>query len=323
MSVWLWQWQQQWRRKLVRRSITQFIVASDVVASRPNPLPEWMSNYTTQSKNQATNPPAQNTRSEANIVTIMDKVMLSCVQMNPTIKIDPKQAASQKYLMELLCEMERAVVDAETGDLLEYRHLLCHPKYQKFWGKSFGKEIGRLAQKFTRCGQWNWHDGFYLQRKNTLRQLQRHHLHKIFLHSKAWKEGSIQVQNYCWWQSNQLSRRLQHTNGCSPQRKIIAEQCPLHQGSWVYYLRHFQFLSQNLAETKIIRQVKDRWFSKGCSWTLQVTREIHPRRFCLCRNQKRNIRIAPKWNPIQRDVGREIRKSRIQEKQVNTWFVDA
>ena len=79
-----------------------------------------MSTYTTQSQNQATDTPAQNTRSEANIVSIMDKVMLSCVQMNPTIKIDPKQVASQKYLMELLCEMERAVLDAETGDLLEY-----------------------------------------------------------------------------------------------------------------------------------------------------------------------------------------------------------
>ena len=272
MAVWLWQWQRQWRRKIGRRSITQFIVASDVVASRSKPLSECMSTYTTQSQNQATDTPAQNTRSEANIVSIMDKVMLSCVQMNPTIKIDPKQVASQKYLMELLCEMERAVLDAETGDLLEYWHLLCHPKYQKSLGKIIWERNWPFSPRLTRCGQWNWHDGFYLQGKNTLRQLQRQHLHHIFLHGKAWKEGSIQVQNYCWWQSNKLSRRLQHTNGWSPQRKIIAEQCPLHQGSWVYYLRQFQFLSQHPAETNIIRQVKDGWFSKGCYCTLQVTR---------------------------------------------------
>ena len=35
--------------------------------------------------------------------------------------------------------MAGAVLDAETGDLLEYRHLLCHPKYQKVWIKEFGK----------------------------------------------------------------------------------------------------------------------------------------------------------------------------------------
>ncbi len=33
----------------------------------------------------------------------------------------------------------------KTGDLLEYRHLLKHPKYKDVWSQSFGKEIRRLA----------------------------------------------------------------------------------------------------------------------------------------------------------------------------------
>jgi len=37
------------------------------------------------------------------------------------------------------------VLDDETGDLLEYRHLLKHPKYRDVWSQSFGKEIRRLA----------------------------------------------------------------------------------------------------------------------------------------------------------------------------------
>ena len=38
------------------------------------------------------------------------------------------------------------VLDAETGDLLEYRHLMKRPKYRVIWGASFRNEIGQLAQ---------------------------------------------------------------------------------------------------------------------------------------------------------------------------------
>ena len=37
-------------------------------------------------------------------------------------------------------------MDAETGDLLEYRQLIKNPKHEKEWKYSFGNEIGRLAQ---------------------------------------------------------------------------------------------------------------------------------------------------------------------------------
>jgi hypothetical protein len=42
--------------------------------------------------------------------------------------------------------MVNAVMDLETGDMMEYRHLLKNPKYRETWSKAFGKEIGRLAQ---------------------------------------------------------------------------------------------------------------------------------------------------------------------------------
>ena len=79
----------------------QLIFDLDGVASRSTPLPECMPNDITLSQTQATDTPAQNTCSQSNIVIIMDKVMLSCAQITPTIKIDPKQAASFKYPMEL------------------------------------------------------------------------------------------------------------------------------------------------------------------------------------------------------------------------------
>jgi len=57
----------------------------------------------------------------------------------------PQQAAARKYPLQFLCDLAYAVMDDETGDLLEYRHLMKHPKYKDVWTKSFSKEIVRLA----------------------------------------------------------------------------------------------------------------------------------------------------------------------------------
>ena len=48
--------------------------------------------------------------------------------------------------MKLFCELAGAVLGKETGDLLEYRHLIKHSNHKKVWGDAFGKEVGRLAQ---------------------------------------------------------------------------------------------------------------------------------------------------------------------------------
>jgi hypothetical protein len=56
-----------------------------------------------------------------------------------------RQAASRKYPLQFLCDLTYAVLDAETGNLLEYHHLMKHPKYKDVWTKSFGTEIRHLA----------------------------------------------------------------------------------------------------------------------------------------------------------------------------------
>ncbi len=56
-----------------------------------------------------------------------------------------QQAASRKYPLQFLCDFANAVLDDKTDNLLEYRHLLKHPKYKEVWSKSFGKEIWHLA----------------------------------------------------------------------------------------------------------------------------------------------------------------------------------
>ena len=49
-----------------------------------------------------------------------------------------KQAASQKFLLQFLCDLTSAILGDKTGDLLEYRHLMKHPKYKDVWSNSFG-----------------------------------------------------------------------------------------------------------------------------------------------------------------------------------------
>ena len=57
-----------------------------------------------------------------------------------------RQAASRKYPLQFLCDLAYAILEQdETGDLLEYCHLMKHPKYKDVWTKSFGTEIRRLT----------------------------------------------------------------------------------------------------------------------------------------------------------------------------------
>ena len=99
----------------------------------------------TQDKDIST--PARNIRFQITSLSIMDKVMLSCCQMSRTsYQIDLQKAANRKYPLKLFCGLAGAVLDEETGDLLEYRHLVKHPNHKKVWGGAFGKEVVCLAQ---------------------------------------------------------------------------------------------------------------------------------------------------------------------------------
>ena len=57
----------------------------------------------------------------------------------------PQQAAARKYPLQFMCEYANAVLDGDTGELLEYRHLIKRPKYREIWGNAYTKEVGRLA----------------------------------------------------------------------------------------------------------------------------------------------------------------------------------
>ena len=56
-----------------------------------------------------------------------------------------QHAASRRFPLKFLHEAASAILDEETGKLLEYHHLMKHPKYKDVWMKSFGTEIRRLV----------------------------------------------------------------------------------------------------------------------------------------------------------------------------------
>jgi hypothetical protein len=56
-----------------------------------------------------------------------------------------QQASARTNPPQFLCDWAHSILDDETGDLLEYRHLMKHPKYKDVWTHSFSKEIRQLA----------------------------------------------------------------------------------------------------------------------------------------------------------------------------------
>ena len=78
--------------------------------------------------------------------------------------ITPKQAASRLLPKEVLAE----VLNEETGELMEYRHLIANPKYRATWSKAYGKDIWWLAQGIP--GQFEGKDTMEFIDKSTIPQ---------------------------------------------------------------------------------------------------------------------------------------------------------
>ena len=90
-------------------------------------------------------PPSSNTQQQREMQTLTQDFMLKCMEI-PGYKapFTAQQVASRQHPLKFLCDLAYAVLDDEAGDLLEYHHLMKHPKYNDVWTKSFGKEIRHL-----------------------------------------------------------------------------------------------------------------------------------------------------------------------------------
>jgi hypothetical protein len=88
------------------------------------------------------NGPAANTPIQWQRQTITQDYLFSMLDIPGITKpFTNRQASLRKFPLQFLCDFAYAVLDDKTGNLLEYCHLLKHPKCKDVWSKLFGTEI--------------------------------------------------------------------------------------------------------------------------------------------------------------------------------------
>jgi hypothetical protein len=115
---------------------------------QPQPQPCWLQRIAKLgilTKPASINAPANNTHSRTQVRIITQEAILACISAYSNItnlRLMAANAARQKFPLEML----NAVLDMDTGKLMEMKHLLVNPKYKEVWGKLYTTELGRLAQ---------------------------------------------------------------------------------------------------------------------------------------------------------------------------------
>ncbi len=90
-------------------------------------------------------PPSANTRNQRRGIITQDHMLTALEVAAHRSPFTAQNAASRRFPLKFLHEAASAILDEDTGKLLEYRHLMKHPKYKDVWMKSFGTEIRRLV----------------------------------------------------------------------------------------------------------------------------------------------------------------------------------
>ena len=92
--------------------------------------------------------PARSTRSKTRTSTSVSNMAraLCTAAAVANCAVSARQAATRTLPRQMFADMANAVLDPDTGDMLEYRHLLKSEKYSKRWNHSAANEFGRLAQ---------------------------------------------------------------------------------------------------------------------------------------------------------------------------------
>jgi len=123
-------------------SDNESVIAPNLVPRLPLQLPRVSPQQTKTPLPRVSAPPtspAYNTRSRAH--TITQETILHLLH-NTRTPLTPRSAATRQFPHDVLS----AILDTDTGELLEYRHLIKNPKYCTIWKNAYGKELGRLAQ---------------------------------------------------------------------------------------------------------------------------------------------------------------------------------
>jgi hypothetical protein len=81
-------------------------------------------------------PPSSNTCQQLQLRMLTQDYMLHMIEIpGYTAPFTPAQASCCKYPLQFLCDFANAVLDDDTGDLLEYHHLIKYPKHKDIWSQ--------------------------------------------------------------------------------------------------------------------------------------------------------------------------------------------
>ena len=142
--------QAQANRHKIRRRRTNHLSAP---INLPNQPPARSTRSRTAEARSQAAPPATRTRSKVNcrVSRLRQPTRSSLGKSNKhqALLVQAQQTNSilRKFRrIEEEVHMAMAVMDKDTGKMLNYRQLLRHPKYKKEWSTSSANEFGRLAQ---------------------------------------------------------------------------------------------------------------------------------------------------------------------------------
>jgi hypothetical protein len=123
----------------------------DINFSTSTPLP---TPYITQDEEYNLSPLA-NTRQKQFRSNTQGYILHAMEKAGKKSPFTAHKASAQCYPPYFLRGMVSAILDKETGNLLEYCHLIKHPKYKEVWMKSFGTKTRHLLTTtetiFFRC----------------------------------------------------------------------------------------------------------------------------------------------------------------------------
>jgi hypothetical protein len=136
----------------IARSRRARLIPSTPTINLPNQPPALSTRSRTAATNLHQAPPAANTRNKrishlrqpTDFSKLRTKGQALAVQLQSTT--GRQQFMQQYQQLEQEVHEAMAVLDKESGKLLNYRQLLQHPKYKADWSVSSANEFGRLAQ---------------------------------------------------------------------------------------------------------------------------------------------------------------------------------
>ena len=79
-------------------------------------------------------------RTRSKTFSATQEAMLSCCDVRQQ-SMSARALMSRRFPKEVLA----AVLNKETGELMEYCHLIGNPKYPELWQSSYGDKLGRLT----------------------------------------------------------------------------------------------------------------------------------------------------------------------------------